>query len=139
MENRFGFSHDNRWVYLITSIGAETGRLVAVDTVTKKMKVKAEDSRYDIKGVFRHPKKHSILAAQFTGERVCWDVVDNSVADDLNVLKGLYNGDFNIQSASIANDKWIVEYIKDNASPKYCYYDRSAKKTLISVQLTPGD
>lgn len=133
-----GFSPDNRWIYAIISVGSNTSRLVAVDTLTKSIKIKAEDYQYDVNKVFLHPGKRTVLAVQIIRERSSWDFVDNSVSDDFIVLKGLYDGDFNISAATLANDKWVVEYMKDDASPKYCYFDRLSKKVVFLFSTRPA-
>src|ERR1700753_93036 len=55
-----GFTKDGASVYLQTSVGSNTGRLVKMEIATGAVEVIAEDQNYDITGVIINPDSHDV-------------------------------------------------------------------------------
>ena len=60
-----GFSADNKSLRLLSSVGANTARLLEMEIATGKSKLIAEDPQYDVGGVMVHPKTKKIEAVQY--------------------------------------------------------------------------
>ncbi len=123
-----GFSPDNKAVWLISSNGANTYRLVEADLATGKQKVLAEDPQYDVSGVMVHPKTKKLEAVSFVRARTEWQVIDPAVRADFDALRKVRDGDFSVTSRDLADKTWIVVYDLDNAPVTFYTYDRGTKQ-----------
>jgi dipeptidyl aminopeptidase/acylaminoacyl peptidase len=96
----------------------------------------AEDAEYDVGGAMSHPVKHIIQAVAFNREKVEWQVLDKSIADDFKALAKANKGEFNVVSRDLADKNWLVVYTTDDGPATYYAYDRESKKTkrMFSVQ-----
>jgi dipeptidyl aminopeptidase/acylaminoacyl peptidase len=131
-----GFSADGRWAYLLDSRGAETGRLVRMDTASGAVEVLAEDPEYDLGDVFeikllRHPHTYDLQAVQYFRERATWISLNDEVEADLTALRAAHAGDFYITSRSHDDRVWFVEYDGDVSPPAYYVYDRDTKGATL--------
>ena len=125
------FSPDNKSLWVLTSVGGNTLRLVDIDLATGKQKVVAEDPQYDAADVLINPKSHNLEAIEFIRARSEWQVLDPAVKGDLEALKKVRDADIRVVSRDLADQHWIVAYFADN-SPVYFYaYDRKTKKADV--------
>src|SRR5205085_11334976 len=124
----YGFTPDGKSVYLASSLGADTARLVERDLATGNEKVLADRKDVDVGGVVMHPTKHHVQAVQFAHGRTEWQVVDPSVSDDFAALKKVYDGDFGIINRDLADKTWLVAYTLDRGPVRFYAYDRASKK-----------
>ena len=123
-----GFSQDNSGLLSISSVGANTARLIHSDLATGDSTVISEDKRYDAGSVLIHPKKHTVEAVQFVRERSEWVLVDKLLQSDFDALRNTCDGDFGIASRNLEDTLWIVAYDLDNAPLTYYLFDRATKK-----------
>jgi dipeptidyl aminopeptidase/acylaminoacyl peptidase len=124
----YGFSPDNKSLWLASSVGANTLRLLEMDIATGKSKTVAEDKTYDVGGPMTHPTTNKLQAVSFVRERSEWQVLDPSVQADFDALGKVRDGDLNIISRDLADTKWIIAYDLDNAPVSFYVYDRATKK-----------
>ncbi|HKB01764.1 MAG TPA: S9 family peptidase, partial [Gemmataceae bacterium] len=122
------FGQDPNDVYVISSHGANTARLLKVDGKTAKEAVVAEDKQYDVSGLLGQRKTNKPVAVSFTRARTDWQVLDDSVKDDFEVLGKLQRGDFQVVSQTLDDQTWLVAYNRDDGPTAYYTYDRKAKK-----------
>src|SRR5690606_3016443 len=87
------------------------------------------DDRADVNNVMIHPSTHHVQAWASTYERREWRILDDTIKGDLEVLEKVADGEFDIVSRTLADDRWIVAYQDDDGPVKYYLYDRTAGET----------
>lgn len=132
------FSPDNKKLWIISSVDANTGRLIEVDIATGKQTVVAEDKQYDVGGAMIHPIKRNLEAVRFIRARSEWTIVDKSIQADFAALRKVRDGDFNVNSRDAADKTWIVAYVMDNGPVYYYSYDRRSKKATMLFSNRPA-
>jgi len=123
-----GFDKSGDVLFLTDSRGRDTAALNTLDLKTGELKTLAEDARSDIAGTLRHPTEKHIQAAQFNYERKQWQILDESIAGDIEYLRGVADGEVGIASRTLDDEHWIVAYVDDNGPVRYYKYDRPAKQ-----------
>ncbi|MEO8436165.1 MAG: S9 family peptidase [Pyrinomonadaceae bacterium] len=132
------FSPDNKKLWIISSVDANTGRLIEVDIATGKQTVVAEDKQYDVGGALINPIKRNLEAVRFIRARADWSVLDKSIQSDFAALRKVRDGDFSISSRDAADKTWIVSYVMDNGPVYYYSYDRGSKKAAMLFSNRPA-
>ena len=123
-----GFDKSGRKLYLTDSRDRNTAALVQIDLDSDEEKVLAAHDKADVDGVIVHPTEKNIQAASFDYLRPEWDVLDESIAPDLEYLKTVADGDLQVASRTLDDKKWVVAYLMDNGPTRYYLYDRPNKK-----------
>ncbi len=123
-----GFSPDNKSLWMTSSQGANTYRLVEAALTTGKETVVAEDKLYDIGGAMVNPKSKRLEAVAFTRARTEWQLIDKTLQADFDALRKVRDGDFNVASRDLADKTWIVSYDLDNAPVTFYAYDRATRQ-----------
>lgn len=131
-----GFTPDDRGLWIESSLGANASRLLEVDIDTGKRKVLAEDKQYDAGGVLIHPEKRTLQAVEFTRDRGEWTPLDPSIKSDLEAVKKVRDGDFQVVSRDLKDQKWVVASAVSDGPVTYYLYDHQKKKAekLFSSQ-----
>ena len=88
-------------LYMIDSRGRDTSGLFALDLETGKQTLIAEDPRADVSDVMIHPTDKNVQAAAFTYERKHWQILDESIAEDLAYLRTIADGDVEVTSRTL--------------------------------------
>ena len=125
------FSPDNKSLWVLTSVGANTLRLVQIDLAGGQQKVVAEDPQYDAGIPLINPKTHALEAVEFIRARSEWQVLDPAVKADFEALKRVRDADIRVVSRDLADQHWIISYSGDNAPVYYYAYDRQARKAEV--------
>jgi dipeptidyl aminopeptidase/acylaminoacyl peptidase len=60
-----------------------------------------------------------------------WLVLDPSVKPDFEYLKTVAEGEMQVTSGTLDDQKWIVAYLQDNGPTRYYFYDRQNKKATF--------
>ena len=118
-------------LYLLDSRNRDTAALTSIDLRTKVTQVIAQDQKADIDEVLFHPSELTPQGYRFTYEKQRWSALTSKFQEDLTYLNNIDPGEFNIINSSLDDQKWIVAYDRDIGSPRYYYYDRSAKKAYF--------
>jgi dipeptidyl aminopeptidase/acylaminoacyl peptidase len=124
----YGFTPDNKAVWMASSVGANTLRLLEMDVATARSKTIVEDKTYDVGGPMVNPRSHKLEAVSIVRERTDWQVLDPAVKADFAELRKVRDGDFSVASRTLDDIKWIVVFDLDNAPVTYYLYDRATKK-----------
>jgi dipeptidyl aminopeptidase/acylaminoacyl peptidase len=124
------FSADGQSLYIESSIGADTTRLLRVDASTgAELEVLSHDPRSDIGALEIDKAHHRIQAVEFTYEKAEWRVLDPAIADDFAALAAAQPGaGFGVTARSRDDRKWIVFFDRDTAPLSYYLWDRDTKK-----------
>lgn len=123
-----GFNKTGEILYMTDSRGRNTAALYAMDADTGVETLVAEDPMADFSGWMRHPTEKNVQAVAFTYERKHWQVLDDSVADDLEFLETVDDGDIEVVSRSLDDNTWIVVYVVDDGPFRYYRYDSENKE-----------
>lgn len=126
-----GFDKTGDVLYLIDSRGRNTGALTTWDLNTGEQTVVAENDKADIGAVLSHPTENTIEAVAFTYLRKEWQVLDESVGDDLEYLRTVADGDIEVTSRTLDDQRWTVAYLLDDGPVKYYLYDRPARNATF--------
>lgn len=141
-----GFSSDNKFLYLMTSLDADTSRLLKVNVATGERSLIAEDSHYDLSDLFLHPKTNALEAVGVERERYEWIVLDSQLTNDFNYLSDNLKTPFYITSRDLNNQNWIIVSQSDQHPNHFYLYHRQPKSleflfstqpTLEKYQLSP--
>jgi dipeptidyl aminopeptidase/acylaminoacyl peptidase len=131
-------SPDGRSVYLISSVGANTARLMELELATGQSRVIAEDPQYDVNDVMTHPTSHKLEAVEFVRARSEWLPVDKALEADFAALKQVRKGDIGVASRDLADRTWVVAYLADDAPVHYYAFDRGTRKATLLFSNRPA-
>jgi dipeptidyl aminopeptidase/acylaminoacyl peptidase len=124
----YGFSPNDKGVYVASSLGTDTARLLEVDAHSGDTRVLSEDPQADVEDVLVHPTRHQVQAAQFIKQRSDWKVLDESIKDDFAAIRKLAEGDFQVISRDTQDQNWLISFTLDTGPVKFYAYERAAKK-----------
>jgi dipeptidyl aminopeptidase/acylaminoacyl peptidase len=118
------FNKTGMILYLIDSRGRDTSALFSLNMETGEQTLLVEDPMADLSDVMVHPTRYTVQAAAFTFERKHWQILDESIAEDLAFLEKVADGDAEVLSRSLDDRFWMVAYLMDNSPVRYYLYDR---------------
>jgi dipeptidyl aminopeptidase/acylaminoacyl peptidase len=126
------FTGDGNGLYLVTSAGSETGRLVKFDLKTREIvDVLAEDAKYDVGGVQIHPDTHKAELATVIRERSEHIILDASLREDLESVEKIAEGTFSVVSRDQDDRLWVVVFSTDDEPFSYYLFDRETKEATF--------
>lgn len=131
------FAADDKTLYIVGSHDANAQRLLALDLGTRQETVIAEDPEYDVDGVVVHPTDRVLQAVSFYRDKQEWQILDQSIADDLAAVSQVRPGEYNITSRDLADKTWLVAYTTDNGPVYYHTYDRATKNSTLLFSNQP--
>jgi len=121
----YGFDKSGDKLFVTSSLGSDTTRLLAVDPKTGKvLEELAKDPKSDVDGVLVHPTEHRIQAVEFDYQKPRWTLLDDSLKPDFDYLRGVAGGTLSIADRTLADDRWIVAYQPDDGPTSYYLYRR---------------
>ena len=123
-----GFAPGNATLYVETSLGSDTTRLVEMSVATGEEKEIFRHPEVDIGPVMIHPKTFALQAVGFDVDRLEWKLIDKSLKADFKTLLSEDKAELHVVSRDDADEQWIVLYNRDNAPPAYHFYDRKKKR-----------
>ena len=124
-----GFTRDGRRLFVESSLGSDTTRLLIVDATSgETLEEVAHDPRCDLGSVMAHPEEHVIEAVRFHHERPEWRVIDQRLAEDFERLSQLTPGSFSVTSRDHADRQWTVACERDDGPLAWYLYDRGEEK-----------
>ncbi len=133
-----GITADGKTVYMRDSRDRNTGALFAIDAATGERRLVHEDPRADVVGAMVHPETGVVQAALVIYLRNEWTVIDPAVAGDLEKLEAIGEGDVNVTSRTLADDKWVVVHTSSTAPPIYYIYDRPSGESRFWFEARPA-
>lgn len=123
------FSADGKSLYVETSVGADTARLVRVDAASgKELETIAVDAKVDVGGVIIHPDTHLVQAVGFNYLKNEWRVLDPAVKADFEALAKIGRGEFYLSGRDRADKNWLITYQVDDGPVAWYAYNRESKK-----------
>src|SRR5258708_1596323 len=122
------FSADGTSMLLVSSVEAETARLVRIDLATGAEQVLAGDPVADVSSVRLDPHTREPQVATVHKDRSEYLVLDPSLADDIAAIRALHPGDPVFASADDADATWLVAFTNDSGPIPYFAYDRASRQ-----------
>jgi dipeptidyl aminopeptidase/acylaminoacyl peptidase len=118
-------SGDGTGLYMVSSSGSNTGRLVRLDLASGRQEVIAEDPDYDVGDVVLHPRTHQPQIVGFVRDRLEHVVLDPEVADDFAAVRAIGPGEVHIQSSDDEGRRWVVSFVVDDGPARTYLFDRA--------------
>jgi dipeptidyl aminopeptidase/acylaminoacyl peptidase len=131
------FSEDGRSLLALSSVGADTGRLIRLDLATGGQQVLAEDPDADVAGLRIDPDTREPQIVSFLKDRMEYRVLDESVAPDLAAIRALNPGDPSFSDADDADEIWLVAFNNDTTAVSYYSYDRRTREGRFLFEARP--
>ncbi|MGE5134496.1 MAG: prolyl oligopeptidase family serine peptidase [Gemmatimonadota bacterium] len=132
------FSADGRSMLVISSVGANTGRLVRIDLRTGEATVLAEDPEADVTGVRLHPDTREPQIVTVLKDRTEYHVLDPAYEADLAAIRALHHGDPQLGSGDDADRVWLVAFTNDTGAVPFFLYDRDRREGQFLFEHQPA-
>jgi len=133
-----GFTADGGGLYLITSLGANAGRLVRMSLGDGSEEVLAEDPTYDVSDVIVHPDTREVQAVAFLRDRIDWQVLDPELTADFEAMSSLHPGDMGFAGRDHADATWLAGFTADDGPVSYYAFDRATKEATFLFEHQPA-
>ncbi len=132
------FSEDGGSMLAVSSVGANTGRLVRIDLVTGAEQVLASDPEADVSDVRIHPDTREPQIVTLLKDRSEYLILDPSVADDLAAIRALHPGDPTLVGADDADGTWLIGFTNDSGAVPFFAYDRATRTGRLLFEHQPA-
>jgi dipeptidyl aminopeptidase/acylaminoacyl peptidase len=132
------FTLDGTALWVISSVGANAGRLVKLDVATGESAVIAEDPEYDVAGVRLHPDTRKPQAVTYIKDRVQHEILDPALADDMAALAAVDPGDLSLVGHDDTDRAWLAAYMNDDGPVRYYAYDRDSRQATFLFEHQPA-
>ena len=119
---------DGTTMLAMSSLGADTGRLVRVDLGSGAVEVIAEDPDADVSGVRLHPDTREPQIVTWVKERTEYRVLDPALEADVAAIRALHPGDPDIVAHDHSDMVWLVAFTNDTGPIPYFLYDRQRRE-----------
>ena len=125
-----GYARDGLTFYLLSSIGANTSGLFAVDAATGQRTSLAEDPVYDVKRVLLDPETRVPQAVVFGQDRDEWVFLDEGFGQEVGrvrhelALLGI-DGELALDRSDRSGRRWVVTAVTGAGPVQYFLYDRT--------------
>lgn len=124
-----GFSDDGRSVWLSTSLGAESDRLLKKNITSGMQKIVSVSPFSDAFEVVMHPTRYVPQAVAYDADgRKEWKVLDSSLNADFIDLRKVALGEFTVVSRDAQDRRWLVAYESDRTALRYFTWDRNDRR-----------
>ena len=123
-----GLDSEGRTLYMIDSRNRDTSALVELDLDAGEERELAIDQRADITGFMIHPSTGRPQAVSIEYERAHWVAVDESIADDLAIIREKLGDDYWLTSRSLDDGLWVIANEQDVGPLDFYLYERDEKK-----------
>jgi dipeptidyl aminopeptidase/acylaminoacyl peptidase len=123
-----GISPDGTTMLAMSSLGADTGRLVRVDLGSGAEAVIAEDPDADVSGVRVHPDTREPQVVTWVKERTEYRVLDPALEADVAAIRALHPGDPDLIAHDHSDMVWLVAFTNDTGPIPYFLYDRQRRE-----------
>lgn len=132
------FTADEKALYLLSSLGANTVKLLKIDVKTGAYQTLVENEAYDIEEVLINPLTHCLEGVGYEGEKHTLQAIDQELAQDLTWLHREADARFHIISRDIANKTWILAKVSDVHPTSYYCFSRADKKLTFLFSAQPA-
>src|SRR5262249_32355418 len=131
------FSADGGSLLAVSSVGANTGRLVRIDLASGATEVLAEDPEADVTGIRLHPENREPQFVVFLKGRRHSLARDPAYEADLAAIRALHPGDPAGTSGDDDDRVWLVGFTNDTGPVPYYAYDRQTRQGRFLFEHQP--
>jgi dipeptidyl aminopeptidase/acylaminoacyl peptidase len=131
------FSASGDSLLALSSLDANTSRLVRLDPVTGAGEVLAADPEADVTGVRLHPDTREPQIAAVLKDRLQYLVLEPSLEPDLEAIRALHAGDPFFTGGDDTDATWLVGFTNDVGSVAYFSYDRPSRAGRFLFEARP--
>ena len=124
----YGYMQDNERLMYIDTANSNTSTLYTYNVESEQTSKVYNDPDYDIAGSWTDIAMDKVVAVSVYGQKIEWEVLDESFADDYAVLAGIKEGVFNIIDSSGEDEVWLVQYVSDVHEADYYLYDMATQE-----------
>src|SRR5262249_5761664 len=121
------FSADGGSLLALSSVNAETSRLVRLDLWSGAAEVLAADAEADVTDVRLDPDTFEPQIVTVLKDRSEYLVLDRSLRPDLEAIRELHPGDPVFTDGDDADATWLVGFTNDAGSVAYFSYHRPSR------------
>ncbi|HVM40924.1 MAG TPA: prolyl oligopeptidase family serine peptidase, partial [Acidimicrobiia bacterium] len=133
-----GFTLDGSGLLLVSSVGANAGRLVRLDLASGDSDVIVEDAQYDVAGVMRHPDTWEVQMVSILRERVEHLVLDPDIEGDIAALEARHpDADVAVVGRDHADRTWLVAATADDGPVRYEAWNRETGEATFLFEHRP--
>ena len=132
------FTADGSGIYGITSVGANTARLVRLDCAGGELEELAADPTYDVGAVRLNPDSRLPELVGFVKDRMEWKVLSDEVAEDLAGLLAIDGGDLVLSGHDDADRTWLAAFMADDGPVRYHAWDRDSRQATFLFEHQPA-
>jgi dipeptidyl aminopeptidase/acylaminoacyl peptidase len=134
----YGFTFDNKSLFLGTTIGTDTQRVVEKNLKTGSEHVMAKSDTSDPTNVMVHPNKFEVHGVAFdVNGKNEWTVLDSSLREALAAMKAQAEGEVDVVSRDNADAFWVLSLSQDKAPVSYWLYEKAAKRATLLFSSQP--
>lgn len=136
----FGVTPDEAGLYIASSLGSNTSRVLTLDAATGEQTVLADRSDVDFDGDrIVHPTRHHLEAVSFTKERQEWMFLDADLERRFHEAEKLQQGgEMDVVSRDLADRWWIVAFSSDVDPVKYYIWDCESRSGSYLFSQNPA-
>lgn len=128
----YGFSLDGKRLFMATSVGGDTQRVIEKTLKSGTERVLAKSDTSDPLGVIIHPVKFELHGVAFdVNGHAEWTTLDSTLRADLAAIRAVAHGDLDVISRDLLDNQWIVAATQDVGPVRYYRYERAAKKAEL--------
>ena len=131
------FSADGGSLLAMSSVGANTSRLVRIDLASGAAQVLAEDPEADVTGVRLHPDTREPQIVIFLKERSHYLALDPACEPDLAGIRALHPGDPAGGDGDDDDRVWLVGFTNDTGPVPFYAYDRETREGKFLFEHQP--
>jgi dipeptidyl aminopeptidase/acylaminoacyl peptidase len=131
------FTEDGGSLLALSSVDADTGRLVRIDVATGAAEVLAGDPEADVIGVRLHPVTNEPQIATVLKDRAEYLVLDPSLEPDLAAIRALHPGDPMSSGGDDSDETWLIGFTNDTGSVAYFSYHRPSRTGRFLFEARP--
>ena len=133
----YGFMPDGQRILFLDTAHSNTSTLSSYDVVTKQRVDVYNNPNYDINGTWTDLELEEVVAVDYYGKTIEWEILDESFQDDYDVLAGVGDGIFDIVGSSGQDEYWLVEYVSDIEGSDYYVYDMESQEVTYLFNSKP--
>jgi dipeptidyl aminopeptidase/acylaminoacyl peptidase len=126
-----GLNLDSTALYLLTSTGAPTVRLVRVDVATGALTDVAGDPERDVEAVFIDAATREPLAVCVAGARKQWRAVQPELQTELDTFTAGRPGDALELSNSLDGDRWLATFGDPSGPSTWELWNRTGRSRTV--------
>jgi dipeptidyl aminopeptidase/acylaminoacyl peptidase len=131
------FSADGGSLLALSSVGANTGRLVRIDLASGATQVLAEDPEADVTGLRLHPDTREPQIVIFEKERSQYLPLDPAYEPDLAAIRTLHPGDPSLGHGDDDDRLWLIGFTNDTGPVPFYVYDRQTRQGQFLFEHQP--